>query len=320
MRPFQIEEGQLGAVARTGAAFCGGSDTRMRSPDAHLAGPWHVGEFALLLKTLDPHRWPASATLADAVMKVSQSDSPPELVLLAQGRPGVDSQTDVERLREVAPLTRIIVVAGTWCEGELRTGWPLTGVIRLYWYEFAAWWRAGLKRLARGAAPPWADPLYDVRAGQVLRFDFAEREPRIHSPQAPHDGVVAIVTTDFAAFEALSLGLAALGWNCSWQPRHRATDRQSMPKLAPIAGIWDGGQLGDSEIQNLEAFCGRLQPFKAPVVALLDFPRAEHIWQAAAAGAGGVLNKPYQLALLHDELTGLASSARPDSHRSVAGD
>jgi hypothetical protein len=45
----------------------------------------------------------------------------------------------------------------------------------------------------------------------------------------------------------------------------------------------------------------------APVVALLDFPRAEHHCTLRELGAAAVFAKPYQLTLLDQELTRLAN-------------
>src|SRR5687768_7503620 len=105
-------------------------------PTLVAAGPWHNAEFESVRAWIDANQqWPTVNTLSDAIEFAANADKPPELILLAQSHPGSDDQAHVERLHRVAPLTRLIVVAGSWCEGELRTGRPLAGVIRLYWYE-----------------------------------------------------------------------------------------------------------------------------------------------------------------------------------------
>jgi hypothetical protein len=221
----------------------------------------------------------------------------------------------VEQLRRLAPLTRLVVVAGSWCEGEFRTGRPLTGVIRLYWYEFATWWRAALRRLEGGESPPWSVPLTDARAGQAIHLQ-PSRTNNPHGRGAPARWL-AIDATDYAAFETLSGGLTGLGWNCVWQPRHRLNLDNALANggEAPVAGIWDGGQLSAAEWKSLAAFCGRLQHYNAPVVALLDFPRVEHIERTKSAGAVALMAKPYQLSLLHNELLRCVSTKVENEHR-----
>lgn len=281
-------------------------------PTFIAAGPWQDAEFAIVRAEIDADpTWETVPTLRAVVDRIATSE-PPELVLLAQSHPGADDQTDVERLRKLAPLTRVIVIAGSWCEGELRTGRPLTGVVRLYWYEFAAWWQAALRRLDDGETPPWTEPLTNLRAGEAIRLEATSGgESLVYRADAP---VIAVDTTDYAAFEALSGGMNGLGWSCVWQPRHRPTlrDESDASHLAPTAGIWDGGQLDAEEHENLAAFCRRLKAHNAPVVTLLDFPRVEHVEQSHSAGAAALLAKPYQLAALHNELTRLTTLVAAD--------
>jgi CheY-like chemotaxis protein len=268
------------------------------APTVLLAGPWQHVEFAAVRAEMDTaNQWPTFPSLAAAIEQLP-SESSPDLILLAQPRPAVDRQEHVERLRRIAPLARIILVAGTWCEGELRTGQPLTGVIRLYWYELPPWWRACCRQWARRESSPWAEPLTEIRPGQFLRVDGAG---------PPHDHgdkllPLAIDATDYAVFEALKTGLASYGWTTIWQPRHRPQLNRELAE-PPAAAIWDGSQLDPIELESLAQLGTRMAVDQAPVVALLDFPRVEHLSIAKAAGAAALLGKPYQLALLHDELT-----------------
>src|SRR5688500_17578842 len=61
-----------------------------------------------------------------------------ELILFAQSRPGRFRQEDVEFLHRAAPLARLAVLLGVWCEGEMRTDVSLRGVLRIYWHEWQA--------------------------------------------------------------------------------------------------------------------------------------------------------------------------------------
>jgi hypothetical protein len=226
------------------------------------------------------------------------------LVLLAQARPGVDDPSQLERLRAVAPLTRVVVVAGSWCEGELRTGRPAAGVVRLYWYEFAPWWRAAVAEWEANETPAWSEPLDDVRAGQ----ETTVVAPRERDDVIPAEGGVLVVdAVDFAVFETLTTVLAPFGWSCEWQPRHRPDLTVS---TTMVAAIWDGGQLSDGELAALREFTARIHAAKAgaPVIVLLDFPRVKHLQAARDAGAAAVLGKPYQVAQLVNELERLINA------------
>lgn len=288
-----------------------------RSPTLVAVGPWDQAEFPALRAELDPQRqWPTVATLEDLTANIADDASdgaaatipsvplPPELVLLAQPRPGTSDQAQLETLRSLAPLTRVVIIAGTWCEGELRTGQPSTGVVRLYWYEFAPWWRAAVAEWQTNQTPVWSEPLDDVRAGQQTTIiKLRERDHVVPSKAA----IIAVDAIDFALFETLAAVLAPYGWRCEWQPRHRP---ELVQPTQPVAAIWDGGQLSDGELASLVSFAARVHDGNAvaPVIVLLDFPRVEHL-EAARAGAAVVLGKPYRIAHLANELDRLINAA-----------
>lgn len=304
------------------------------APIAWGIGPWSRGEFAVLRTVLgDDADWPLLATLGDAVEAVDGHAAPPEVLLLAQPRPGFFEQSDAEAVGRVAPLTRLVVVAGTWCEGELRTGRPLPGTKRIYWYEFERWWRRGLEARTRGERPPWADPLQSEYPPRPLRRTAAggastaamaaiEENAAGRSAGGTLQNCISVDIGDYESFETLRLALRPYGWRCIWQPRHRPEVWSShraagdAADAAPVAGIWDGGQLSAAEVEQLSAFSSRLNEHAAPVIAMLDFPRAEHVAMAADAGAVRVMGKPFLVDALAGELgAAVARAADPGERR-----
>lgn len=279
-------------------------------PSLIAVGPWELTEFAAVRREVDPRgEWPCAATLGDVVRAIAAGGTPPELILLAQPRPGVDDPEALEELRRTAPLTRVIVVAGAWCEGELRTGRPLPGVVRLYWYELAPWWRAACAAIARGATPAWSAPLDEPRAGQMSAYIATPVGGNELPVSGNERGAIAVDAVDFAVFETLAEALSPWGWRCEWMPRHRPQlCGHELASPAPVAGIWDGGQLSDHELASLTAFAAATRP--APVVALLDFPRVEHFAAVQAAGGAATLAKPYQVAHLVNELDQLLAEGQ----------
>jgi hypothetical protein len=87
----------------------------------------------------------------------------PELIVVAQSRPGAVGPGVFERLRRSAPMAGIVSLVGSWCEGEMRTGRPAVGVPRLYWYEFASWWRRQVALRTAGRCPEWARGDFGLR-------------------------------------------------------------------------------------------------------------------------------------------------------------
>lgn len=245
---------------------------------------------------LAPLDWTSAlATLDEAIRRVAESVTPPELVLVATPRPGLVTREHVVRLGAVAPLARLVIVGGSWCEGEWRTGRPPLGAVRLYWHELGAWWRTALAAREDGIAPPWSAPLDEPRAGRNVL------EPPLRSV-APRKRL-AIDAIDVAAFEALAASLGEVGWDCAWRPRHRRGAADHDDAAAFSAGIWDGGQLDPAEVEHLRQFCLWLEPQRAPVLALVDYPRAEQVMTIADVGAAAMMGKPYQTVCIANELS-----------------
>jgi hypothetical protein len=242
---------------------------------ALAVGPWHTAEFtAATSGVTELQSCPRVATIDTACELLAAAEVAPELILLAQPLPGGVRQQDVDRLQRLAPLARVVIVAWSWCEGELRTGNPPVGALRLYWYELAPWWQAAERRLAAGLCPAWSAPLDHPQAGRFT-VDGTVGKLTLPSPVAVH-------ADDFTVFESLAEVLVAYGAHAIWT-RGEAT-------RGVQAGIWDGGQLRGRERQRLGSFCRQIA---GPVVALLDFPRVEHIAEAREAGAAAVFAKPY---------------------------
>src|SRR5690349_18203391 len=77
-------------------------------------GPWGTAEFRSLHAELDPRaQWPTHATLAQALEDATLCAAPPDVILVAQPRPGMIEQLDIECAARQWPLARIVVVAGS---------------------------------------------------------------------------------------------------------------------------------------------------------------------------------------------------------------
>jgi hypothetical protein len=216
----------------------------------------------------------------------TSTTAPPELVVVLQERPGVIGECEVEALRRQWPLAGFVAVAGSWCEGELRTGRPLAGVPRVYWHQFPAWWRRQLARRAAGLCPEWSLPIEE----SVLTV--------VPAPPAGRGGLIVVSTPQWETADALSDAFQSAGYATSWSPQGRDA---SPPVLrGVVAGVWDGGQLVDREAASLKEFVTMLSHQSAPAIALLDFPRWDSVTIAQAAGAAAVLGKPWLAADLID--------------------
>jgi hypothetical protein len=202
---------------------------------------------------------------------VDSPDVAPELLIVAQSRPDALLATIIQSLRRDAPLTRIVALLGTWCEGETRTGRPWTEIERIYWYEFPAWWR---RQLAR--------PRDCGMHASIIEHPKSEIRNRAQ-------GLVALSTRVPDTAAVLSEVLWAAGYATLW----RQPGRPAAVVRGAAAGIWDGHQLSDTEADDLASFCRLLARDRAPVVALLDFPRRDRCEEARRVGAAAILGKPW---------------------------
>jgi len=220
-----------------------------------------------------------------ALAKWTTETCGPEVIVLAQDRPGQFSWEAVEALRRQWPLARLQALLGPWCEGETRSGRPWPAATRGYWHAWLAAWQRESQRRRTGKLASWALP---VTATEDERLLLAAEDPL--GPQSPRPAVVALATADYDAAECLGDVLRRAGY----QPLALTAATGRIRGAA--AGIWDGRiDLPDGP-KRLADFVELLAP--APVLALLNFPRPEHLEASRAAGATGAVAKPYLIEVL----------------------
>jgi hypothetical protein len=250
----------------------------------------------------------------DAILLVRSSarvdevgDTTPELIVVAQSRPGSVRLADVEQLRRQSPLAGIVALVGTWCEGETRTGRPWPGVLRLYWYEFPVWFQRQLRLRAAGRCPEWSQ--FDFALPAAASKLLSDCGLPIGGKMSR--GVIQLSAASRETADALSDALELTGYATVWQ----RTGESTPFVRGAVAGVWDGGQLEARESDDLTMFCRRLERNHAPVIAILDFPRRDRVERALQCGAAAVLGKPWRVEdLLATIKQNLRSSTRSDGH------
>ncbi len=244
-----------------------------------LVGDTRHGEFQ------EATRWLGERTacvavgdMAAAERQCRQLAAAPHLVVFCQSRRDSFRPADIERLHAAAPLARLVVLLGSTCEGEMRSGRPWPGVLRIYWHQWPARAQAELLPLIDGAGSSWSLPRTATPADRTLLE--AERPlPRLA-------GVVAIRTPRVVDYEALAEICGSLGTTCAWLPPGRPVLLERADLL-----IWDSDGRQGHELSRLADLVEMLRP--ARTLALLGFPRLEEVIAAKASGADQVLSKPY---------------------------
>ncbi len=207
--------------------------------------------------------------------------APFELAVLMAARPGRFSQEDVEVIHRASPLARLALLAGTWCEGELRTGAAPTGVVRLYWHE----WETRLGDL-------WRSPdREDTSVWRLPRTAQAgERTMSVPLPRTP-ERLVAVRTRNAASFNALAEALRSAGLTAVWVAPEQPWRVQGAAVL-----LWEGDVHRAGDLAELQRLAVALR--RAVVVALVNFPRPEDVRRVRELGATSVLAKPFLVSAL----------------------
>jgi CheY-like chemotaxis protein len=226
---------------------------------------------------------------------LSESAYAPELIVLAQSRPGQYAVASLDALRRLAPLARIWRLLGSWCEGESRSGQPPSGCVNSYWHQWPARWARDAAHFRLGGTPAWALPV--TLSADERTLAAAE------DPIQRRTGPIAICTRHAQTAAALS-DACRLG---GYRP---LLVREGQPAAASgaLAVIWDADveRMSDlAAIRNVRACAGQ-----APLLALATFPRADDCRRAAEAGLAGVISKPF---LVQDLLWHLARVANGSS-------
>jgi hypothetical protein len=205
----------------------------------------------------------------------------PDAILLVQSRAGQISQLDVERLFAAAPLARFVGLVGPWCEGELRSGQPWKGVVRIPWRSWATRLPGELCLAVKG----------ETTARRLPRT--ANETERLEVPVRSLSGMAKktadVLTASRETFDAVKDALHMLDIRARWQlPDGR------LPSEAAEHLVIDGWE-------NVR---GKPAPYTARGVLLLHFPRPDDFGRASKLE----LNVVAQPLLLADLAAALATA------------
>jgi hypothetical protein len=214
----------------------------------------------------------ATETLAEDLPAV-------QTIILFQAYPDQFSAAAIHYLSNLAPLARLIVIQGSWCEGESRSGHPLQGVTRMYWHQAAVRIRRELHFGLDAFGSAWQLPLTATDEERLLES--------IDAPLPKGNGLIALWTRRPEMEELLSDACQWSGFATTWlHPRRPGRVRGASH------AIYDGAAMDAAGVAELTQFTTAVSP--APVVALLDVPRIQDVRLARSLGAE-VLAKPLRV-------------------------
>jgi CheY-like chemotaxis protein len=213
----------------------------------------------------------------------------PALVVVLQAWPGQFSSSNFDELRRVCPLARIVRVLGPWMEGELRTGRPVPGTIRVYWHEAPAFIDCQLQHLATGGLSAWTLPVTANEQDRLIAKLDGEAMAARQTETAPMlTKSMAIHAKHLETAESLMELCNACGWRGQ---RLREIEPALVNSFDAVILDSSRGRLG------AEAVLSKLRSIGAspPTLVLVGFSRQDEIDQLQSAGAAAVLRKPFSI-------------------------
>jgi CheY-like chemotaxis protein len=217
--------------------------------------------------------------LSTALERMTAGQSvPPDILLLAESRPGIWTDRELGRLRQAAPLARIVRLSGVWCEGQARSARPPAGSLSIAWHRLAVWLRRELlEQSARGfLSAPLTATSEDLQLAQPPRARSTKNiRIAIQAPRAAGASAwatmcqglnyqVAIISSRMPSNSCADIVL----WDC--EPRDLADAAAVRRLIAAAAG--------------------------KPVIALCGFARPDDVRMAQQQGVAAVLAKPLVVA------------------------
>ena len=239
----------------------------MDQPSIWIVGDWQHTDFSAAVA------WLAESARCERFSDPSEPNrgcqSAPHAILLLQSRPGQISANEVEQWHAAAPLARLVALVGPWCEGELRSGQPWPGVVRVPW-------RAWQTRLPVELGLVQANGAMDPQPRTASATDRLECTLQSLKKPADHQTKAIIFTDRKDWFESVADALQTLGLE---------TDCH-LPAISDAdLLIFDGW----NQITDLPS-----AP-KIRKLLLLDFPRPEDHSRAASMGIDSVVALPLLL-------------------------
>lgn len=221
------------------------------------------------------------------------------VVVIAQSRRNQFETSELEAVAAKFPHLPIVALSGSWCEGEMRSGNPFPGLIRIYWHQ----WQGRLKnfrwQLENRNVSTWhlpktyssADQVIDESLGQAIEF--------------PGNALIGISALTPDGHEMLQDACRCAGLKTVWIDATSEIDaRRELPQIVLINGNSMNTQLVD-RIRKLKA-----QFPNAAQITFLNFPRQFDLDAARSEGVQHVISKPFHLRDLHLMMSECLSSSR----------
>jgi hypothetical protein len=200
------------------------------------------------------------------------NDAPWDLMVVVQATPRRFHSNQLARLQQLGDPAPLVVLCGAWYEGQRDVA--RTGITKVAWYHWPAWWQRTRARWFAGEA--------SVKPSSPGR--------PLGNPQTSAPGRILVDTPYRAVWEMYAAGFAAIGRPSAWLASKSTSDCDAAG-LVVDGSSWNSWL--EDRVRSARRRCGQL-----PWIVALGFPRDADLRAARQMGAGGILAKPFELATL----------------------
>jgi len=277
-----------------------------------LLGDYHHNEFS------DAVAWLEQRTQLTTVGSFQEAEpllreKHPRVVVLAQSRPGMFPRDSVDMLQATAPHSRWTLLLGSLCEGEMRTGEPYPGMLRVPWSVWEPWAEREFEMLAQGELSVWSLPLTAVEVDRMLALSAR------HLPSGAAE--LLVVADDLLTYESISDPCLAGGYLTRWLTPHEAAANEEAGLDGPLVGAIIVDLAGKVSVAKDRIRELRAQFEEVPIIALVNFPRGDDARELYSLGVQHTISKPWAIEDLLGVLANCISpKERPQALRVIHTD
>ena len=242
---------------------------------------------------------PASTTLITVDKFLHHSDPAPlaiegedtfDLVAIAQSRQGQFDQALIDAVKAFAGATPVVMMLGSWCEGEVRSDRPAEGVTRVFWHQWKGRFNKFMRHLENDGVTQWHGPETKTDADRI-------GAPNRLDSKTPSENVcIGISAWNVEAYDSLSAAIQSFGWQTRWVERTNLSSLEGA-----INAICVDANSRDDNLERRILWL-KEQVFEVPMVLSMNFPRNNETSKLRGVGVSHVVSKPFELNDLRDAI------------------
>ncbi len=251
----------------------------MSSPRLLISGDYWHADFRDLVARLSV---PATLTPLDQIEILDTQRF--SLIVIAQTRSNQFEQTAIDAIVSSNPLVPVVMLLGSWCEGERRSDTPVTGVKRVFWHQWQGQFEEFSIQMREQGIALWHSPAIETDADRVKA---AQKTIGLDN-----ELVIGISALNQPTFETLGQAISSIGGTPKWVER---TSKINLSASATMICI-DADSADDVLERRIRWV--RQQVPHVPLVVLLNFPRRQEIERLQKSGVARVISKPFEMGAL----------------------